>query len=68
MSDALDLMKRSALKYAASEPLPLKESGAAFDELRVPLDTPATRERILKHSPAGKVPVLSVRASGTHGG
>ena len=38
--------------------LALKHSGAAFDELRIPLDMPTTREQILKHSPAGRVPVL----------
>ncbi len=38
--------------------LALRQSGAAFDELRIPLDTATTREQILKHSPAGKVPVL----------
>ena len=38
--------------------LALKQSGAAFDELRIPLDTATTREQILKQSPAGTVPVL----------
>lgn len=33
-------------------------TGAEFDEIRIPLDQPDTRARIVEHSPAGKVPVL----------
>lgn len=36
----------------------MKQARIAFEEVVVPLDRPDTRERILKHSPAGKVPVL----------
>ena len=36
----------------------LKASGAGFDEIRIPLDQPDTRARILEHSPAARVPVL----------
>jgi len=36
----------------------LKQLGIAFDELTVPLDLPDTKARVLKHSPAGKVPIL----------
>jgi glutathione S-transferase len=36
----------------------LKQAGIAFTEIRIPLHTPGTRAEILKHSPAGKVPVL----------
>ncbi len=36
----------------------LTHTGAAFDELRIPLDTPETGARMLRHSAAGKVPVL----------
>ncbi len=38
--------------------LALEHTGAAFDELRIALDTPTTRADILRHSPAGRVPVL----------
>ncbi|MCH7888008.1 MAG: glutathione S-transferase family protein [Proteobacteria bacterium] len=38
--------------------LALKHTGAAFDEVRIPLFTPTARAQILRHSPAGKVPVL----------
>ena len=38
--------------------LALKHTGASFEEVMVPLDTPATAEGIAKYSPAGKVPVL----------
>jgi glutathione S-transferase len=36
----------------------LKQAGIAFDEVLIPLGQPDTRERILQHSPAGRVPVL----------
>jgi glutathione S-transferase len=38
--------------------LALKQTGAAFDEVVVPLDEPETKERILEASPSGRVPVL----------
>ncbi len=38
--------------------LALKLSGARFDEVVIPLDQPSTRQRILEHSPAGRVPIL----------
>lgn len=36
----------------------MKQLGVAFDEILIPLDLPETKERVLKHSPAGKVPIL----------
>jgi glutathione S-transferase len=38
----------------------LKAAGVAFDEVVIPLytDDPADKQRILKYSPAGKVPIL----------
>ncbi|MEI8395280.1 MAG: glutathione S-transferase family protein [Rhodospirillaceae bacterium] len=38
--------------------LALRQAGAAFDELVIPLRRPETKAAILEHSPAGKVPVL----------
>jgi glutathione S-transferase len=38
--------------------LTLKQAGAAFDEIRIPLDTPDTHAQILQHSPSGRVPAL----------
>jgi len=38
--------------------LALKQTGAEFEEIRIPLDTPTTRSQILQYSPTGKVPVL----------
>ena len=38
--------------------LALKQTGAEFEEIRIPLDTPQTRSQILQHSPTGKVPAL----------
>jgi len=36
----------------------MKVAGIGFDEIVIPLYEPGSREAILKHSPAGKVPVL----------
>ena len=36
----------------------LKQFGMSFEEIVIPLDTPGTKAEILKHSPAGKVPIL----------
>lgn len=36
----------------------MKQLGVAFDEITVPLDLPDTKAKVLKHSPAGKVPIL----------
>ncbi len=38
--------------------LAAKASGLAFEEICIPLRQPDTRERILVHSPSGKVPCL----------
>jgi glutathione S-transferase len=38
--------------------LPLRHLGIAFEEERIALFEPGYKERILAHSPAGKVPVL----------
>jgi glutathione S-transferase len=36
----------------------MRQLGIAFDEIVIPLDLPTTRAEVLKHSPAGKVPIL----------
>src|SRR3712207_5323265 len=36
----------------------MKQLGVAFDEVVIPLDQPDTKAQVLKHSPAGKVPIL----------
>jgi glutathione S-transferase len=36
----------------------LRVAGIAFDEIVIPLYEPGSKERILAHSPAGKVPIL----------
>src|ERR1700722_12320127 len=38
--------------------LALKETGAAFDEVVIPLYQPGSRETLLKYSPSGRVPAL----------
>lgn len=40
--------------------LALRKAGIEFEEVKILLDKPDTKSRILKHSPAGKVPVLIV--------
>jgi len=39
--------------------LMLKQAGAAFDEVVIPIAQPATRSEILRYSPSGKVPALA---------
>jgi glutathione S-transferase len=36
----------------------MKQLGIPFDEIVIPLDLPDTKAKVLKHSPAGKVPIL----------
>jgi glutathione S-transferase len=36
----------------------MKQFGIAFDEILIPLDLPDTKAKVLRHSPAGKVPIL----------
>ncbi len=38
--------------------LVLKQTGELFEEIVVPLDRPDTKEKILAHSPSGRVPCL----------
>ncbi|AVR89858.1 glutathione S-transferase family protein [Thauera aromatica] len=38
--------------------LAAREGGFTFEEIRIPLFIPGSRERILSHSPSGKVPCL----------
>jgi len=47
--------------------LAMRATGAPFEEIGIRLrtsDSPTTREQILKHSPAGKVPVLKIAEGG----
>lgn len=47
--------------------LALKATGAPFETMDIRLrqkEAPTTREQILKHSPAGKVPVLKIEENG----
>jgi glutathione S-transferase len=36
----------------------MKQLGVAFDEITIPLDLADTKAKVLRHSPAGKVPIL----------
>jgi glutathione S-transferase len=47
--------------------LAMRATGAPFEEIAIRLrrsESPTTREQILKHSPAGKVPVLKIAEGG----
>src|SRR5579863_8597088 len=37
----------------------LKQTGIPFQEIRIPLYTPETKQEILRYSPSGKVPALT---------
>lgn len=38
--------------------LAMKQAGLAFEEIRIPLYRPESRDRVLRYSPTGKVPTL----------
>ena len=44
--------------------LALCATGHPFDEIVIPLNRPETRAEILKHSPSGKVPALTIEENG----
>lgn len=47
--------------------LAMRATGAPFEEITIQLrakESPTTRDRILKHSPAGRVPVLKIEENG----
>jgi glutathione S-transferase len=44
--------------------LAMRATGADFDEIIVPLRQKDSRQQILKHSPAGKVPILKIEEDG----
>lgn len=44
--------------------LAIELTGAAYDETLIPLFQPDSRQRLLTHSPTGKVPVLLIEAHG----
>lgn len=45
--------------------LAIELTGAAYEEILVPLYQPDSRQRLLAHSPTGKVPVLVTESDGT---
>src|SRR5215469_6537682 len=44
--------------------LALRATGQSFDEIVIQLNRPETHERILEHSPSGKVPALRIQETG----
>jgi glutathione S-transferase len=61
MSDLVLVIGNKAYSSWSLRPwLALRQAGADFREVVVPLRRPETKAQILDHSPAGKVPVLKV--------
>ena len=58
MSLTLVIGNRNYSSWSLRPWLAMKHAGVAFDELRVPLNQPDTKARILRHSPSGRVPCL----------
>ena len=46
----------------------MKQNGIAFEEVRIPLYQASSKERLLRYSPSGKVPVLVEGETGQHPG
>lgn len=58
MSDAtLVIGNKNYSSWSLRPWLALKQAGAVFQELRIPLDRPDTAERLRAYSPTGRVPV-----------
>jgi glutathione S-transferase len=57
-SPTLIIGSKSYSSWSLRPWLLLKKLDVAFEEVVIALDRPDTRERILRHSPAGKVPIL----------
>lgn len=57
----LVLGNKNYSSWSARALLVMAETGAAFDEIVIPLDRPETAAAIARHSPSGLVPVLKHR-------
>ncbi|NJL37210.1 MAG: glutathione S-transferase family protein [Leptolyngbyaceae cyanobacterium RM1_406_9] len=58
MSTLLVIGNKNYSSWSLRPWLAMKQAGLDFTEIRIPLDTPETHDRILQYSPAGRVPVL----------
>lgn len=58
MSLTLIIGNRNYSSWSLRPWLAMKHAGVAFDEVRVLLNQPDTKARILRHSPSGRVPCL----------
>ncbi len=58
MSLTLMVGNRNYSSWSLRPWLAMKHAGLAFDEVRVLLNRPDTKARILRHSPSGRVPCL----------
>jgi glutathione S-transferase len=54
----LVLGNKNYSSWSARAWLAARQTGAAFDEITIPLDQPMTASEIAAHSPSGRVPVL----------
>ena len=60
----LVLGNRNLSSWSLRPYLAMRATGAPFDEVTVELHHPDSKAAILKHSPAGKVPVLKITENG----
>lgn len=58
MSLTLIVGNRNYSSWSLRPWLAMKQAGLAFDEVRVLLNRPDTKDQILRHSPSGRVPCL----------
>ena len=58
MSLTLVIGNRNYSSWSLRPWLAMKQAGLAFEEVRIVLRGPDTKERILRHSPSGRVPCL----------
>lgn len=58
MSLTLVVGNRNYSSWSLRPWLAMKQAGLAFDEVRVPLNQPDSKSRILRYSPSGRVPCL----------
>jgi glutathione S-transferase len=58
MAYTLVIGNRNYSSWSLRPWLALRVAGISFEEVRIPLYVPGSKQQILRHTPAGKVPVL----------
>lgn len=66
MSYTLILGNKNLSSWSLRAYLAMRATGAPFTEVVIPLHRPDSHERIVKHSPSGKVPALVIEENGQH--